>query len=126
MHAGYAWIPVGLALRALAFFAPAVVSRSLATHALTVGAIGSLTLGMMARVALGHTGRAFAVSKLIAWAFGAVTAAAFARAIVPLVAPGWYFAALVAAAGLWTVAFLLYLIVYVPILSMPRVDGKAG
>jgi uncharacterized protein involved in response to NO len=125
LHAGYAWIPLGLFLRVLASF-DAGVPGSLATHALTVGAIGSLTLGMMARVALGHTARVLVASRVTVWAFGAVTGATVVRAIVPLFAPGWYFAELVAAAGLWTVAFILYLVTYMPVLSMPRVDGKPG
>jgi uncharacterized protein involved in response to NO len=125
LHAGYAWLAVGLLQRALAHFVP-TVPGSLATHALTVGAIGSLTLGMMARVALGHTGRALVASRPVVWAFGAITVAAFARAIVPLFAPGWYLATLVVAAGFWTLAFLLYLVAYVPALLMPRVDGKPG
>ncbi len=45
LHASYAWIVVYLALRALA--AMDLVPSSLATHALTVGAIGGLTIGMM-------------------------------------------------------------------------------
>jgi uncharacterized protein involved in response to NO len=125
LHAGYGWLALGLLLRALAGF-DAAVPGSLATHALTVGAVGSLTLGMMARVSLGHTGRALVASTPIVWAFGAITAATFARAIVPLFAPGWYFAELVVAAGLWTVAFILYLVSYVPVLLMPRVDGRPG
>src|SRR4029079_3040922 len=55
LHAGYAWLVVYLAMRALAKFR--VVPRTLATHVLTVGAIGSLTIGMMTRTAKGHTGR---------------------------------------------------------------------
>jgi uncharacterized protein involved in response to NO len=124
LHAGYAWVCAGLLLGALA--GAHVVPDSLATHALTAGAIGSLTLGMMARVALGHTGRPLVVSGSIAWSFGAVTAAAFARVLVPLFLPGWYFAALLVAGGLWTVAFLVYLAVYAPILTSPRIDGRAG
>jgi uncharacterized protein involved in response to NO len=125
LHAGYGWLALGLLLRALAGFDSAVPG-SLATHALTVGAIGSLTLGMMARVSLGHTGRALVASMPTVWAFGAITAAAFARVIVPLLAPGWYFTALVASAGLWTAAFVLYLVAYLPVLVTPRVDGKPG
>jgi len=125
LHAGYGWLALGLLLRALARFV-STIPGPLATHALTVGGIGSLTLGMMARVALGHTGRALVASKPTAWAFGAITAAAFVRALVPLFAPGWYFATLLAAAGLWTVAFVLYLVAYVPVLLTPRVDGKPG
>jgi uncharacterized protein involved in response to NO len=124
LHVGYAWVGAGLLLRALA--GAQVVPPSLATHALTVGAIGSLTLGMMARIALGHTGRPLLVSRSIAWSFGALTAAAVARVLVPVFWPGWYFVALCVAGGLWTVAFLVYLAVYAPILTSPRIDGKAG
>ncbi len=125
LHVGYAWIPLGLLLRGLAAFAP-VVPASLATHALTVGAIGSLTLGMMARVALGHTGRPLVAPRPMAWAFGAVTGAAVVRVALPLVAPAAYFASLVAAGALWTAAFLAYLVAYAPVLLGPRLDGKQG
>ena len=123
LHVGYAWVPLGLLLRGFARVDLAVPA-SLATHALTVGAIGSLTLGMMARVSLGHTGRPLVAAKPIAWAFVAVTAAAVARVVVPVFAPGWYFKALWVAAALWTAAFSTYLVVYTPILSSPRVDRE--
>jgi uncharacterized protein involved in response to NO len=125
LHVGYAWIPLGLALRALAAW-DGTVPRSVALHALTVGAIGSLTLGMMARVALGHTGRALVASKPTAWAFAALSAAAVVRVFAPLLAPGMYLGSLVVSGTLWTIAFVLFLVVYVPILTSPRVDGKAG
>jgi uncharacterized protein involved in response to NO len=124
LHTGYAWVCIGLLLRATAGLQ--VVPASFATHALTVGAIGSLTLGMMARVALGHTGRPLAVPPAITAAFLAITAAAFGRVFVPIVRPEWYFVTLLVAGGLWTAAFLVYLAAYLPILTSPRVDGKAG
>jgi uncharacterized protein involved in response to NO len=125
LHVGYAWVPLGLLLRTVAAVHPAIPS-SLATHALTVGAIGSLTLGMMARVALGHTGRPLVASRLTAWAFAAVTLAACARVFGPVLFPRAYLVTLVVAGGLWTTAFLVYLVVYAPILSQPRIDGRAG
>ncbi len=125
LHAGYAWMIVGLVLRAVAGFEPSLFA-SLATHALTVGVIGSLTLGMMARVSLGHTGRVLAVARPIAWAFAAINLAAVLRALVPIVAPASYLAALIASGTLWTLGFLAFLIVYAPILTKPRVDGKPG
>jgi uncharacterized protein involved in response to NO len=125
LHVGYAWVPLGLLLRAVSAFHAAVPS-SLATHALTVGAIGSLTLGMMARVALGHTGRPLVASHAMAWAFVAVTLAACARVLGPLLFPGAYLLTLTAAGALWTAAFLVYLVVYAPILLRPRFDGRAG
>jgi uncharacterized protein involved in response to NO len=125
LHVGYAWVPLGLLLRAVSALYPAV-PISLATHALTVGAIGSLTLGMMARVALGHTGRPLVASPAMVWAFAAVTLAACARVIGPLLFPSAYLLTLVVAGTLWTAAFLVYLVVCAPILSRPSVDGRAG
>jgi len=62
LHVSYAWIAVYLALRVLA--AMELVPINLAIHALTVGAIGGLTVGMMTRTARGHTGRALEAGKL--------------------------------------------------------------
>jgi uncharacterized protein involved in response to NO len=59
-------------------------------------------------------------------AFVFVTAAAVMRAIVPIFAPAHYVISLEIAATLWSLAFSLYLIVYVPVLASPRMDGKAG
>jgi uncharacterized protein involved in response to NO len=125
LHVGYAWVPLGLLLRGVSAFHPSVPT-SLATHALTVGAIGSLTVGMMARVALGHTGRPLVASHAMAVAFVAVTLAACVRVLGPLVFPNGYLLTLTAAGALWTAAFLLYLVVYAPILLRPRIDGLAG
>jgi uncharacterized protein involved in response to NO len=125
LHVSYAWIPLGLLLRAAPLVGLAVWS-SLATHALTVGAIGSMTLGMMARVALGHSGRPLVAPRAMAWGFGAMTVAAVARVLVPLVALRWHFIALIVAATFWSLAFGIYLAAYSPILLQPRADGKAG
>jgi uncharacterized protein involved in response to NO len=125
LHVGYAWIPIGLVLRAVSVLVPSI-QPSFATHALTVGAIGTLTLGMMARVALGHTGRMLVASKLVTWAFGAITVAAAVRVLVPLLAPTYYSTSLTAAGTLWAIAFALFIVVNAPILSSARVDGKAG
>jgi uncharacterized protein involved in response to NO len=125
LHAGYAWLALGLLLRALASIVPAIPT-SIAVHAITVGAIGSLTLGMMARVSLGHSGRLLAPPRSVTWAFGAITAAAVSRVIAPLVAPRWYLPELAAAGTLWTAAFFLFLIAYGRVLVSPRVDGKPG
>jgi uncharacterized protein involved in response to NO len=125
LHLGYAWVPLGLLLRAAARFYPAMPG-SIATHALTVGAIGSLTLGMMARVALGHTGRTLVASRAMVLAFAAMTLAACARVIGPILFPSAYLLTLVVAGGLWTTAFLVYLVVFAPILTRARIDGRAG
>ncbi len=125
LHAGYAWLVFGMLLRATATWSSAVPAAA-ATHALTVGAIGTLTLGMMARVALGHTGRALVAPPAVGWAFVAINLAAALRVAVPILAPGAYLTGLMVSGGLWAAAFGIYLVAYAPILSAPRVDGKAG
>jgi uncharacterized protein involved in response to NO len=125
LHAGQAWLVVGLFLRGVALLGVPVLA-SPATHALTVGAIGSLTLGMMARVALGHTGRMLVAPKPVAAAFLVLNLAVFVRVLVPLLAPAWYFAGLVVTAALWVSAFAIFVAVYTPILAAARVDGKPG
>lgn len=125
LHVGYAWVPVGLALRVVAAFT-ARVPPSAATHALTVGAIGGLTLGMMSRVALGHTGRMLTVTRPVAASFALVSLSALVRVAVGIVNPSWYRASLYAAGALWTAAFAIFVAAYAPVVSTPRVDGKPG
>jgi uncharacterized protein involved in response to NO len=124
LHAGYFWIPIGLALRAVG----AIEGGSyglMATHALTAGAIGSLTLGMMARVSLGHTGRPLTISRAVAASFVMMSLGAALRVAAPLV-PAHYLAALSVAGGLWAASFAVYAFAYANILVSPRVDGRAG
>ena len=125
LHVGHAWIGVGLVFRGLSAFTPLVAS-SLATHMLTAGAIGTLTLGMMARVALGHTGRPLTVPRPVAWAFVALTVAVLLRTVVPLVAPAVYATSMSAAGVVWALAFAVYAAYYLPVLTSPRADGRPG
>ncbi len=124
LHLGYAWIVLGFALTALA--AAGRVPVSLALHAYTVGAIGGLTLGMMARVSLGHSGRPLVPAPVMTAAFVAVNAAALLRVILPLLWPAAYGAALLLGGLAWLFAFAVFLAVYFPILLRPRLDGKPG
>lgn len=124
LHVAYFWIPVHLALRAMA--ALGWVTPSVATHALTVGAIGGLIIGMMTRTALGHTGRPLRAGRAEVVCYGLVLAAALVRVLVPLVAPAGTPAAVLVSAALWSAGFALYAVRYWPILTRPRLDGKAG
>lgn len=124
LHLSYAWIVVHLVLRGLAGFD--LVAPGLATHALTVGAIGGLTLGMMTRTSRGHTARPLKVGAAEVTAYVLVHVAAFVRVFLPLVLPDAYVALIVASAVLWFAAFALFTAVYFPILSRPRLDGKPG
>lgn len=124
LHIGHAFIPIGLAMRALPVVVPAI-SDSAATHAFTVGAIGCTTLGMMSRVALGHTGRMLDARAPMVVAFAAIVLAAIVRIVGPHMTVT-YAPSLFLAGALWTVAFAIFLVVHAPILARSRVDGKPG
>jgi len=124
LHLGYGWIVVGFMLTALG--ALDMIAPSLALHAFTAGAIGTLTLGMMARVSLGHTGRMLEPAKIVHLAFGLITLAAAIRVCWPIVMPGTYAAAILVSSLFWMAAFAIFVFVYAPILIQPRVDGKPG
>jgi len=125
LHLGHAWIWFGLALKATSA-AGFAVPASVATHALTAGAIGTLTLGMMVRVALGHTGRPIRATPMMILAFAAVTAAAVLRVFGPWFRADLTQTTLVVSAALWSTAFALYALGNVRILLTPRPDGKEG
>jgi uncharacterized protein involved in response to NO len=125
LHLGHAWIWLGLLLKA-ASAAGVAIPASVATHALTAGAIGTLTLGMMARVTLGHTGRPLQVSPMLTTAFVMMTASALLRVVVPWLLPAMTQHSLVVSATLWSLAFALFLIGNFRPLVSPRPDGMPG
>ncbi|MBC5783100.1 NnrS family protein [Ramlibacter sp. USB13] len=124
LHLAYAWIPVHLALRALA--APGWVVPSAATHALTVGAVGGLVIGMMTRTARGHTARPLRADGWDTAAYVLVAAAAFVRVLLPVAAPALLLQAVLFSGVLWSAGFAVYAVRYVPVLTRPRLDGKPG
>jgi uncharacterized protein involved in response to NO len=124
LHAGHALVGVGLLLTALQALIGGPPSAPL--HAVTAGGIGALTLGMMARVALGHTGRPLRVGTPMAVAFGAIVLAALVRVFAPWLLPGSLIPALWVAAALWSAGFVAYAAIYAPWLVAPRPDGKPG
>ena len=123
LHAGYAWIVVHLILRGLA--ASGSIVDSAAIHALTVGAIGGLTIGMMSRVARGHTARPLSADRFDQAMFLLVQAAAAVRVFGGL-APAGFMPSVQVSGLLWAVAFGLYALRYWPVLTRPRSDGKPG
>ena len=124
LHAAYAWIVVHLALRGL--FALELLAGSYATHALTVGAIGGLTLGMMTRTARGHTGRPLLADGFEITVFLLIQVAAVVRVFGGIASPGLYVLSVQLSALLWAAAFGLYAVRYWPVLTRPRLDGKPG
>lgn len=125
LHASYAWIPIGLLLLALSI-AGIAGTPALAVHGLAAGAIGGMVMGMITRTARGHTGMPLRVGPIEVAAYALVHLGAVARVFVPLAVPEWYAGAMVVAAACWSVAFALYVLVYWPLLSRARVDGKPG
>ena len=124
LHVAYAWIPLHLALRALA--AAGWIGPSAAIHALTIGAIGGLVIGMITRTARGHTGRPLVASRIDVISYALVLLAALVRVGVTLVAPAWTLQAIVVSAACWSAGFALYTVHYWRLLTRPRLDGKPG
>ena len=124
LYTGYAWIILGFVLTALSAFK--LVTASTAIHAFTIGGVGVLTLGMMARVSLGLTGRALRASNSISIAFVMINLAAFFGVILPMAMPNWYGASIYLSTMLWLLAFSLFVFVYTPMFTRQRLDGQAG
>ncbi|MFT4626437.1 MAG: hypothetical protein ACI8PZ_005114 [Myxococcota bacterium] len=124
LHLGHASVGLGLGLSALP--AMGISLGSAALHLITVGGIGLLTLGMMARVSLGHTGRPVRVGPAAGLAFAAVGLAAVSRVLGPWLHPVQATAWLWTAAALWSVGFSLFVVLYSRILVSPRADGRPG
>ncbi len=124
LHAAYAWIPLHLALRASAQWS--WIAPSLATHALTAGAVGCMVIGMMTRTARGHTARPLLADRADVAMYLLVLGAAILRVGLPLVMPAAYIPAIVGSAALWSLGFGLYALRYGRWLLRPRLDGKPG
>ena len=121
LHVGYAWLALGTGLLGLATLGWGV-PQSAGVHALTAGAIGTMIMAVMTRVALGHTGRELVAPPLIVAAYILLTLAAVLRVTVPIFAPtatGF----LEISGLLWAGAMALFAIVYAPILLLPRPGG---
>jgi len=124
LHAAYAWIVVHLALRGLS--ALELLAGPYATHALTAGAIGGLTLGMMTRTARGHTARPLVADRFEVAMFVLIQVAAVVRVFGGIAAPELYLISVQLSTLMWTAAFGLYALRYWPVLTRPRLDGKPG
>jgi uncharacterized protein involved in response to NO len=125
LHLGYAWMPVGFALKALWLLAGMGWAAHW-PHALTMGVFGTMILAVMTRAALGHTGRELTVGGSVAAAYLLLTLGVAARVFAPGLWPAHYLQTLFVSGALWTAGFALYLVVYTPILVLSRADGKPG
>ena len=127
---GYAWLPIGLLLLAASTPLAAIGiagAGQLALHAWAYGLIGLVTLGMMARVTIGHTGRVVLdPPKGLGLMFALLTVGALARVIAPLLDSGDYRVWIVLPQVLWLATFGLFLLYFTAMLLRPRVDGRYG
>ena len=122
LHVGYAFVPLGFLILAAAILFPHSVPLSGGIHAWTAGAIGTMTLGIMTRASLGHTGQDLTAGPLTQAIYAAIVIAALLR-IAAAFAPDA--AALLHAAGAaWIAAFWAFAVSYEPLLLRPRISTQ--
>lgn len=123
LHLSYGWIGAGMLLLAAA--SVGMVTAGAAFHALAVGSMAGLIVGMMTRTALGHTGRTLRAGRAETAMFVLIQLGALARVGAALWT-GLGAGLLVVSAACWSGAFALYVLAYLPYLASPRIDGKEG
>ncbi|WP_114416991.1 NnrS family protein [Marinospirillum perlucidum] len=121
LYLAFIWLLLGLVLRGLGMLE--LINPYMGIHALGVGGLGLMTLSMMSRISLGHTGRPLKPSPWIVLAFALMLVAALVRvfATSSLGLPAYHLAA-----TCWSLALLIFVLVYTRILISPRPDGQPG
>ena len=117
LHVAYAFVPLGFVLTGLASLG--ILPTAAGLHAWTGGAMGAMTLGVMSRASLGHTGRALVASASVRLLYLLLVASALAR-ICAAIHPAWGDTLLHVAGGAWAAAFIGFGLVYWNILTRPR------
>lgn len=118
LHVGYAFIPLGFVLLAAGIALPGSVAASGTLHSWTIGAIGTMTLAVMTRATLGHTGRALVATPSTLFMYGAVLVAAASRIVSAFDVSRELLLAVSAAA--WVSAFAGFVVAFGPLLLTPR------
>ncbi len=125
LYLAYGSIVAGFALKVAVFVFE--VSPYLSVHAFSFGGIGMITIGMMSRVSLGHTGRSvFKPPAGLSWIFAILFIGAVVRVLFPLVDQSHYTVWIGLSQVLWIISFAMYLYVYSSMLIQPRIDGRYG
>ncbi|MDH0305715.1 NnrS family protein [Aeromonas caviae] len=125
LHLAYLFIPLGLTALA-ARTAGWPIALSLASHLFSAGSMGAMILAMIARVSLGHSGRALQIGRRITAAFALVILSALLRVLLPLFWPNLTLTGWNLSGWSWVTAYGLFIWVYTPILTSPRADGRPG
>ncbi len=99
----------------------------LAFHAFSYGGVGIVTLGMMSRVSLGHTGRDIqSPPKVLTLSFILLVVGGICRVFLPIFDMSHYVTLILLSQILWAIAYLIFAIAYASILIKPRIDGQFG
>ncbi|WP_449284451.1 NnrS family protein [Marinobacter sp. PE14] len=123
LHLSILWVPVALFLLAGTLFAG--WPSNAWSHAAGTGAVACLILGVIARVALGHSGRPLELPKGMVLAFFAIHLAALIRVLTAFGVIPWH-PGIGSSTMLWLFAFGMFLYRYTAILASPRPDGREG
>ena len=119
LHLGYAFVPLGALMLSISILWPRTVPTSGALHAWTTGAMGLMTLAIMTRATLGHTGRDLYSTPATVAIYGAMLVAALARIAAPLL-PAFYYQTLLTAGVAWFSAFAIFVLIYGPMLMRAK------
>jgi uncharacterized protein involved in response to NO len=123
LFVAYSWIAVGFTLKFLSLYFN--IFGFLSLHSFTYGGIGIITMGFMSRVILGHTGRnVFEPPKILFWIFSILFAGAIVRVFFPLIDITRYQIWIGASQLLWILSFLIFAVVYLPMLFRPSIEKK--
>ncbi len=123
LFVAYSWIAVGFTLKFLSLYFN--IFGFLSLHSFTYGGIGIITIGFMSRVILGHTGRnVFEPPKILFWIFSILFAGAIVRVFFPLIDITRYQIWIGASQLLWILSFLIFTVVYLPMLFRPSIEKK--
>jgi uncharacterized protein involved in response to NO len=123
LHVGYLWVPVGLVLLGSSSVAT-LLPTSAAIHALTAGAMATMILAVMTRATLGHTGRDLRADAATTLIYILVTLGALLRVTAPAGLLDYELGLWLSGIG-WGSAFLLFILVYGPILARPHASDRA-
>lgn len=123
LFASFVMINLGFLLRALTPLT--TLPDYLPIHAFAVGGIGIITISMMARVTLGHTGRnVHEAPPVMALLLVCMVLTTIVRVFFPLIDPQQYQLWITVAGTLWIISFSLFSLVFIPMLSGPGVDTE--
>jgi len=122
LHIGYLWLPVWFALMAISIFLPETLSQATALHALSAGAIGTMTIAVVTRATLGHSGQPLTANFGTKIIYTLIVTGAVLRVLTDWL-PLDYSILVTMAGSLWAIAFALFVIIYGPML-VGRVGRK--